>query len=297
MAVFDSVAGVEPQSETVWRQANKYKVPRLCFMNKMDRMGANFSRAVRMVRDQLGTVPLLLHLPIGSESNFAGIIDLVANKAVVWNSESLGAKFESFSLDDKDIRTLVPSLSDELLSLAAAKREEMIELAIEQDEEIMLEYLESGKFPSIDALKRCIRLGTLSFSFTPILAGSAFKNKGVQCLLDAIVDYLPSPLDRPPVKTIPFRGANTVIDDDEGCNTNTKARSIELKARDDAPLTALAFKIFNDPFVGTLTFVRVFSGILRSGMNVNNVGKEKTEKIGRMLQVRQSSIFTNYSWH
>src|SRR4051812_44605589 len=189
VACFDGVAGVEPQSETVWRQAEKYKVPRMCFVNKLDRTGANFEMCVGMIKDRLGARPMVLYLPIGIESSFKGLVDLVENRAIIWLDESLGAKFE------------YQEIPADLADAAAAARQEMIEMAVEQDDEVMEAYLE-GTEPDTATLKKLIRKGTLNFSFVPVLCGSAFKNKGVQPLLDAVVDYLPSPLDIPPVEGI-----------------------------------------------------------------------------------------------
>lgn len=262
IAVFDSVSGVEPQSETVWRQANKYKVPRMCFLNKMDRMGANFYRTVTEIEKQLETYPLVLQLPIGAEADFQGIIDLVANTAVIWQNEELGAKYKVYPLKEAPV-------SDSLKQKAVEYRSKLIEKATEQDEEIFMSYLE-GKEPTLAELKKCIRKGTLSFSFTPILTGASFKNKGVQTLLDAVVDYLPSPLDRPPI---------------QGTHEADKSLIIETPADDNLPVAALAFKLMNDPFVGTLTFTRVYSGVIKSGIVLKNTVKGKTEKIGRMLQM------------
>jgi len=259
---FDGVAGVEPQSETVWRQANKYKVPRLCFVNKMDRTGANFYRCIDMIKKQLEAVPMILQLPIGSESDFLGVIDLIANTAIIWENEELGAKFKVWSIDEAPI-------SDELKIRAAKYRSESIELAVEQDEEILTQYLE-GIEPSIEQLKQCIRKGSLAFNFVPIVCGSAFKNKGVQTLLDAVIDYLPCPLDRPPI---------------QGVDAIDITKTIIRQSDDKIPFSALAFKIMNDPFVGTLTFTRIYSGILYAGSSVKNSVKGKTERIGRMLQM------------
>jgi elongation factor G len=253
VACFDGVAGVEPQSETVWRQAEKYRVPRMCFVNKLDRTGASFERCVDMIKDRLGARPAVLYLPIGIESGFKGLVDLVENRAIIWLDESLGAKFvyEEIPADLKDA--------------AEAARQELIEIAVEQDDAVMEAYLE-GNEPDVATLKKLIRKGTLNFSFVPVLCGSAFKNKGVQPLLDAVVDYLPSPLDIPPV---------------EGINPDNE--QIETReASDTAPFSALAFKIMNDPFVGTLTFTRIYSGKLEKGTVLNSV-KDKKEKIGRML--------------
>jgi elongation factor G len=262
VAVFDGVAGVEPQSETVWRQANKYKVPRMCFLNKMDRLGANFYRCVEMIGKQLEGNPLVLQLPIGIEATFQGIVDLVSNTAVVWENEELGAKYKVYPLSEAPI-------DEELKEKAKIYRAQLVEMVVEQDEEIMMSYLE-GTEPTIEQLKHCIRKGTLSFSFTPILTGSAFKNKGVQTLLDAIVDYLPSPIDRPPI---------------QGVSVDDNHKPMERKSDDNIPFSSLAFKLMTDPFVGTLTFTRIYSGVLRGGTVVKNAGKDKTERIGRMLQM------------
>jgi elongation factor G len=254
VACFDGVAGVEPQSETVWRQAEKYKVPRMCFVNKLDRTGANFERCVEMIKDRLGARPLVLYLPIGIESGFKGLVDLVNNNAIIWLEESLGAKFE------------ITDIPDDLKEAAAKARNELIETAVEQDDAAMEAYLE-GAEPDTDTLKMLIRKGTLNFSFVPVLCGSAFKNKGVQPLLDGVVDYLPSPLDIPPVEGLKL----------DGETVDTRPPS------DDAPFSALAFKIMNDPFVGTLTFARIYSGKLESASSVTNSVKDKKEKVGRML--------------
>ncbi|MDB5695911.1 MAG: fusA [Sphingomonas bacterium] len=251
---FDGVAGVEPQSETVWRQADKYNVPRMCFVNKLDRTGANFERCVEMIKDRLGARPAILYLPIGIEGGFKGLVDLVENRAIIWLEESLGAKFE------------YQEIPAELADAAATARSELIEMAVEQDDDLMEAYLE-GTEPTVAQLKALIRKGTLNSSFVPILCGSAFKNKGVQPLLDAVVDYLPSPLDVPAIKGLKMDGV-----------TET-----ERAAADDAPFSALAFKIMNDPFVGTLTFARIYSGKLETASSVQNSVKDKKEKVGRML--------------
>jgi len=254
VACFDGVAGVEPQSETVWRQAEKYNVPRMCFVNKLDRTGANFNMCVDMIKDRLGARPLVLYLPIGLESQFKGLVDLVENRAIIWLDESLGAKF---------VYEEIPAdMADE----AAAARSELIETAVEQDDDVMEAYLE-GNEPDVATLKKLIRKGTLNFSFVPVLCGSAFKNKGVQPLLDAVVDYLPSPLDIPPV---------------EGVKPDTEESDTRAPS-DEAPFSALAFKIMNDPFVGTLTFARIYSGKLETASQVSNSVKDKKEKVGRML--------------
>jgi len=254
VACLDGVAGVEPQSETVWRQAEKYRVPRMCFVNKLDRTGANFERCVEMIRDRLGARPLVLYLPIGIEGGFKGLVDLVENRAIIWLEESLGAKFE------------YQEIPDDLKDAAAAARAELIEAAVEQDDAAMEAFFE-GTEPDVATLKALIRKGTLNFSFVPVLCGSAFKNKGVQPLLDGVVDYLPSPLDIPPVEGLKL----------DGVTPETRPPA------DDAPFSALAFKIMNDPFVGTLTFARIYSGQLDSASTVMNSVKDKKEKVGRML--------------
>jgi elongation factor G len=254
VACFDGVAGVEPQSETVWRQAEKYKVPRMCFVNKLDRTGANFDMCVGMIKDRLGARPAVLYLPIGIEGGFKGLVDLVENRAIIWLEESLGAKFE------------YQDIPADLADAAAAARMDLIEMAVEQDDAVMEAYL-GGDEPDTATLKKLIRKGTLNFSFVPVLCGSAFKNKGVQPLLDAVVDYLPSPLDVPPIQGLKLDGVTTD----------------ERPADDNAPFAALAFKIMNDPFVGTLTFARIYSGKLETASQVTNSVKDKKEKVGRML--------------
>jgi len=254
IAVFDSVGGVEPQSETVWRQADRYSVPRIAFVNKMDRMGANFARCVQMMRDRLNATPMVMQLPIGAESDFKGVVDLVAMRAIIWRDETLGAKFDYVDIPD------------ELKEEAQSARDALVELAVEQDEEVMEAYLE-GQEPDEETLKRCIRKGTCNLSFVPVMLGSAFKNKGVQPLLDAVVDYLPSPSDVPAIRGV-------VPDTEE---------EVTREAGDDQPMAALAFKIMADPYVGTLTFVRVYSGELVKGTQVYNPLKHKRERVGRML--------------
>jgi elongation factor G len=250
---FDGVAGVEPQSETVWRQADKYRVPRMCFVNKLDRMGANFERCVEMIKDRLGARPAVLYLPIGIEADFKGLVDLVNNNAIIWLEESLGAKFE------------ITEIPEELKAAAAKAREELIEIAVEQDDAAMEAYL-SGEMPDTAKLKALIRKGTINFDFVPVICGSAFKNKGVQPLLDCVVDYLPSPLD--------IRAIVGELED---------GTQEERKADDSQPFSGLAFKIMTDPFVGSITFMRVYSGVLESGTMVMNSTRDKKEKIGRML--------------
>ena len=253
VAVFDGVAGVEPQSETVWRQADKYKVPRICFVNKMDRIGANFLRAVDMIKDRLGARPVVMTLPIGAEADFAGVVDVLNKRSIIWNGEHLGAEF-SYG----EVPTDLKELTDKLHA-------EMVETVVEQDDQAMEDYLE-GKEISLETLQKCIRKGTISMSFVPVLCGSSFKNKGVQPMLDAVVDYLPSPLDIPPVVC-----------------TTPKGEEVVRHATDDEPLAALAFKIMNDPFVGSLTFARIYSGVMTAGSYLLNSVKEKKERIGRML--------------
>ena len=255
VACFDGVAGVEPQSETVWRQADKYGVPRMCFINKLDRTGANFKYCVQSIIDRLGAKPAVLYIPIGLEADLKGLVDLVHNRAIIWKDESLGADF--FYED------IPADLADE----AAEYRMNLIELVIEQDDDAMEAYLD-GNEPSVDVLKACIRKGTLNQSFVPVCCGSAFKNKGVQPLLDAVVDYLPSPLDIPDVQGVK-------MDSDE---------KDSRPPTDDAPFSALAFKVMNDPFVGSLTFIRIYSGTLTKGTYLNSV-KDKKEKVGRMLEM------------
>ncbi|MCL2567787.1 MAG: elongation factor G [Alphaproteobacteria bacterium] len=255
VTVFDGVAGVEPQSETVWRQADKYHVPRMCFVNKLDRTGASFERCVEMIKDRLGATPLVLQLPIGIESDFIGVVDLVENRAIVWENEDLGAKFNYVEIPDN------------LKAKAEEARAALIEKAVEMDDKLLEDYLE-GKEISIADLKRCIRKGTIGYVFVPVICGSAFKNKGVQPLLDAVVDYLPSPLDLGKVEA-------TDVDDPE--------KIIQLDQSADQKFAALAFKLMNDPHVGNLTFCRIYAGKLEKGSTVLNSVKNKKERVGRML--------------
>ena len=260
VAVFDSVAGVEPQSETVWRQADKYSVPRMCFVNKMDRMGADFFRCVEMIKDRLGATPLVLQLPIGAEAEYEGLVDLVRMKEVVWKDEALGAEYEYVDIRD--------SLKDQ----AEEYRAMLVESAVEVDDDVMEAYLE-GTEPDEATLIRCIRKGTIEQNFVPVLNGTAFKNKGVQPLLDAVVDFMPSPLDVAAIQGIDAKTEEEIV----------------RKSSDDEPLSMLAFKIANDPFVGSLTFARIYSGKLESGASVVNTVKDKRERIGRMLQMHANS--------
>src|SRR5581483_8323858 len=253
VCVLDSNQGVEPQTETVWRQGDKYKVPRIVFANKMDKTGADFFKCLSDIVDRLGAKPVAIQLPIGAENNFKGIVDLVRMKGVVWEDESLGAKYHDID---------IPA---DMVEQAKEYREKLIEAAVELDDAAMTAYLD-GKEPDEATLKSLIRKAVISGAFYPVLCGSAFKNKGVQPLLDAVVDYLPSPLDVPPIKGIDDKGNDTV-----------------RKASDSEPLALLAFKIMDDPFVGTITFCRIYSGILQSGTGVVNSTREKKERIGRML--------------
>ena len=249
VCVFDSVAGVEPQSETVWRQADKYGVPRMCFVNKMDRVGADFYRCVDMIVERLGATPLVLQLPLGSESNFKGVIDLILMKAIVWQEETLGAKFT------------YEEIPDDIKADSEKYREKLIEMVVELDDSIMEKYLD-GTIPSEEEIKKLIRKGTIESKFVPVLCGSSFKNKGVQPMLDAVVDYLPSPLDVEAIKGIEYKN---------------EENSIVRKSSDDEPFSALAFKIMNDPFVGSLTFLRIYSGTVEAGSSVLNSVKDKRE--------------------
>ena len=254
VAVFDGVAGVESQSETVWRQADKYHVPRVCFINKMDRVGANFYRCVDMIADRLGARPLVLQLPDGAESNFIGIIDLLEMKAYHWKDETMGAEYT------------VMNIPANLMEKATEYHSKLVEIAIEQDDAVMEAYLD-GKAPSIAELKSCIRKGVIRGAFVPVFCGSAFKNKGVQTLLDGVVEFLPSPLD---------------IGETKGLDIND-GHEIRRNSRDEEPLSALAFKVMSDPFVGSLTFIRIYSGCLESGSYAMNSTKNERERVGRLL--------------
>ena len=260
VAVFDSVAGVEPQTETVWRQADKYGVPRICFVNKMDRTGADFYRCVDMIRDRLGATPLVTQLPLGSESDYKGVIDLVRNCAVVWRDETLGSEYV-----EEDI-------PESMAAETADYRSRLIETAIEHDDEALERYLD-GTEPDTATLNECIRRGTIAAAFVPVLNGSAFKNTGVQLLLDAVVDYLPAPTD-----VAAINGIDPKTDE-----------AAERACTDDAPFSALAFKIMVDPFVGSLTFARVYSGVIDSGSRIENSSKSRKERVGRMLQMHANS--------
>ena len=269
VAVFDAVAGVEPQTETVWRQANKYSVPRICFVNKMDRIGADFERTVGMIRDRLDALPAVTQLPIGAESEFKGVVDLLEMKALVWDSE-MGEEWD------------VRDIADNMATDAEEARHQLIDVVSNFDDVIMEKYLAEEAITA-DDLRRALRTATLAAEVVPILCGSAFKNKGVQPMLDAVVDYLPSPLDLPPT---------------EGIRPNHPEDTLERKADDAEPFSALAFKVATDPYVGKLTYVRVYSGTLTKGSSISNSTKDKKERVGRILQmhandrVDKDAIFT-----
>ena len=263
VCVLDANAGVEPQTETVWRQADRYSVPRIVFVNKMDKIGADFFNCVDMIRDRTGAIPAPVQFPIGAESEFEGIVDLVEMKEWVWNSEDLGASWTV-----QDIRA-------DLADKAAEMRAELVELAVEQDDDAMEAFLE-GDEPDIATLRRLVRMGTLNMSFVPVLCGSAFKNKGVQPLLNAVIDFLPGPLD------VPAYTGFAPGDD-------TETRDIERRADDAEPLSGLAFKIMNDPFVGSLTFLRIYSGTLKKGDSILNSTKGKRERVGRMMMMHSNN--------
>jgi len=253
ICVLDSNQGVEPQTETVWRQGDRYKVPRVVFCNKMDKVGADFFQCLKDIVDRLGAKPVAVQLPIGAEAQFKGVIDLIRMVGVVWDEETLGAKYHDVE---------IPA---ELVDQAKEYREKLVEAAVELDDNAMTAYLE-GKEPDVATLKRLIRKATIEGAFFPVLCGSAFKNKGVQPLLDAVVDFLPSPLDVPSVKGVDLKG-----------------NEVERKPTDTEPLALLAFKIMDDPFVGTITFCRIYSGKLESGTGVMNSTKDRKERVGRML--------------
>ncbi len=259
-AVFCAVGGVEPQSETVWRQADKYGVPRIAFVNKMDRMGANFLRVVEQVRTRLGANPVPLQIAVGAEEAFQGVVDLIKMKAIYWDESSRGMTFEE------------RAIPGELQSLAAEWREKMVEAAAEANDALMEKYLDTGDL-SVEEIKSGLRIRTLSSEITPMMCGSAFKNKGVQALLDAVIEYMPAPVDVPAIKG--------VLDDEVSV--------AERPSSDDAPFAALAFKIATDPFVGNLTFFRVYSGVLKSGDSVFNPVKGKKDRVGRILQMHSNS--------
>jgi elongation factor G len=260
VALLDANAGVEPQTETVWRQADKYHVPRMIFVNKMDKLGADFYRCVDMIKSRLGAKPIVMQLPVGAESEFAGVVDLLKMKALVWRDESLGAAW-----DEVDIPA-------DLADKAQEYRDLLVEIAVEAEESAMEAYLE-GVEPDVEGLKKLIRKGTINSEFVPVFCGSAFKNKGVQPLLDGVVDFLPSPVEVPSIK---------------GIDPKTESE-ITRKSGDEEPLSMLAFKIANDPFVGSLTFCRIYSGVLNKGISLQNTVKEKKERVGRMMQMHSNS--------
>ncbi|MCF6328159.1 MAG: elongation factor G, partial [Devosiaceae bacterium] len=260
IALLDANAGVEPQTETVWRQADKYNVPRMIFVNKMDKVGADFYRSVEMIKSRLGGKPVVVQLPIGAENEFVGVVDLIEMKAHVWRDESLGAKWD------------VVEIPDDLKEKAAEFREDMIETIVDIDDAATEAYLE-GEMPDVATIRRLIRQGTVDVKFFPVLCGSAFKNKGVQPLLDAVIDFLPSPVDIPPVV---------------GIDANTE-EPITREASDSAPLSMLAFKVANDPHMGSLTFCRIYSGMLAAGDTLENTVKGRRERVGRMFEMHSNS--------
>src|SRR6266851_957749 len=277
VAIFDSVAGVQPQSETVWRQADKYRVPRICFVNKMDRMGADFDHVIGTIRKRLGAHPVPLQFPLGREDNFIGVIDFLEEKVIVWLEETLGAKFEIFEVAKLWDKAFVDSRPDVAAALKASAidkkfydehRNKVVEYIAEHDDELVDKYL-NGVALTLEEMRKSIRKSTLALKIVPVLAGSAFKNKGIQPLLDAVVDYLPSPLDVPPV---------------EGINPDNEETELR-RARDHEPFSALAFKIMSDPFVDHVTYIRVYSGVLKSGSYVYNPAKRTRERISRLLQM------------
>src|SRR5260370_937970 len=277
VCVFDSVAGVQPQSETVWRQADKYRVPRICFVNKMDRMGADFDHVIGTIRKRLGAHPVPLQFPLGREDNFIGIINFLEENVIVWLEETLGAKFEIFEVGKLWDKAFVDSRPDVAAALKASAidkkfydehRNKVVEYIAEHDDELVDKYL-NGVTLTLDEMRKSIRESTLALKIVPVLAGSAFKNKGIQPLLDAVVDYLPSPLDVPPV---------------EGTDPATDEPLLRREA-DDPPFAALAFKIMSDPFVGHVTYIRVYSGLLKSGSYVMNSAKGTRELISRFLHM------------
>ena len=261
VAIFDGVAGVEPQTETVWRQADKYEVPRISFINKMDRTGADFFAAVESIKERLAANPVIIQLPVGSEADFVGVVDLVGMKALAWNDEGLGAEWDEIEIPP------------DLLDQAKAYQHDLMEAVAETDDRLLTRYIEEG-FLAEEDLKEGLRIGTLSLQFTPVLCGSAFKNKGVQPLLDAVVDYLPSPMDLPPL---------------QGMKPGHEEETMERKPNDDEPFSAIAFKIMSDPYVGKLTYFRVYSGTVDKGDTVSNSTRGKKERFGRLLRMHAAS--------
>jgi elongation factor G len=256
VALFDSVSGVQPQTETVWRQGDKYKVPRICFVNKMDKAGADFEHVIETIRKRLGARPVAIQIPIGAEANFKGVIDLVEMRAIVWHDETMGAKYD------------IEEVPADMLKKAEAFRMQLIETVAENDDEMLHKFLE-GETPTAEELKKALRNATIGMKVFPVLCGTAFKNKGVQTLLDAVVDYLPSPLDVPAV---------------EGIDPSDHSVVLVREAKDDAPFSALAFKLINDPF-GKLSFIRLYSGSLKTGDTILNPRSGKTERVGRLVKM------------
>jgi elongation factor G len=277
VAIFDAVAGVQPQSETVWRQADKYRVPRIAFVNKMDRIGADFDHCIRSMRQRLGAHPVPLQFPLGKEDSFIGCIDFIAQKAIIWKEETLGAEFEIFGVEKLWDQTFVDSRPDVAAALKASAinqafyiehREKVVEYIAEHDDAVLSKYVQEHTLTP-EELRTSIRRSTIALKLVPVLAGSAFKNKGIQPLLDAVVDFLPSPLDVPPVEGASLDGSDAVL----------------RRASDDQPFAALAFKIMSDPFVGHLTYIRAYSGVLQSGSYIYNSTKRTRERIGRLLRM------------
>ncbi len=256
VALFDSVSGVQPQTETVWRQGDKYKVPRICFVNKMDKAGADFEHVIETIRKRLGARPVAIQIPIGAEANFKGVVDLIEMRAILWHDETMGAKYS------------VEEIPADLMKKAEAFRMQLIETVAENDDEMLHKFLE-GETPTVEELKKALRKATIGMHVFPVLCGTAFKNKGVQTLLDAVVDYLPSPLDVPPV---------------EGIDPSDTSVVLTREAKDDAPFSALGFKLINDPF-GKLGFIRIYSGVLKTGDTVLNPRTGKTERVGRLVKM------------
>ncbi|MGD0306397.1 MAG: elongation factor G [Candidatus Acidiferrales bacterium] len=277
VAIFDAVAGVQPQSETVWRQADKYRVPRIAFINKMDRIGADFDHSVRSMRQRLGAHPVPLQFPIGREDNFIGVVDFLEEKAIIWKDETLGAQYETHPLEvlwDAEFLKARPEVETAVKASGLTKefykehRDKVVEYIAEHDDEIMHKYLEQHKLEPAE-LRASLRKSTIALKLVPVLAGSAFKNKGLQPLLDAVIDYLPAPIDVPPVEGTDPNGTETLV----------------RKVSDDEPFSALAFKIMTDPFVGHVTYIRVYSGVLKAGQNVYNSTRKTRERIGRLLRM------------
>src|ERR1700675_1026099 len=277
VAVFDAVAGVQPQSETVWRQADKYRVPRIAFINKMDRIGADFDHSIRSMRQRLSAHPVPLQFPIGKEDNFIGVIDFIEERAIIWKDETLGAEYEILPLEKLWDAAYVKSRPELEIAVKASAltpefykehREKVVEYIAEHDDAILTKYLEQHKLEPAE-LRASIRRSTIALKIVPVVAGSAFKNKGVQPLLDAVVDYLPAPVDLPPVEGLTTDGSEPVL----------------RRASDDQPFAALAFKIMTDPYVGHLTYIRVYSGVLKTGESVYISSKKTRERIGRLLRM------------